>query len=390
MAGQCVVIVLDSVGIGEAPDAADYNDQGSDTLGHIAAHVGGLQLPNLQRLGLGNIQRPTPLEGCSPIQEPQGSFGKLQETADGKDTATGHWEFMGLVLERPLTTYPEGFPDEMLEAMLQRWDRPRVLGNRAASGTVIIEELGREHIATGAPIVYTSADPVLQIAAHEDVVPLETLYAWCEAAFDIAIERGLSRVIARPFVGQWPNFQRTAGRKDLALPPPRPTILDELSDAGVKTVGIGKISSIYSGSGVHFDVPTLDNEDGIRATLEEMRQRRADFVFSNLVDFDQLYGHRRNPEGYHQCLMEFDRRLPEILDALGEDDLLILTADHGNDPTYRGTDHTREYVPVLLYGRGVEAGRDLGIRPTFADVGQTVADFFGLVMKNPLGSSMLR
>lgn len=389
MRGQCVLIVLDSVGIGEAPDAGKYNDLGSDTLGHIAHSQGGLNLPNLQRLGLGNIRADQPLLGCPPVTGPQASFGKLQETADGKDTATGHWEFMGLVLEEPLTTYPQGFPPALIDELKRRWGVSDILGNCAASGTAIIEELGETHQRTGAPILYTSADPVLQIAAHEETVPIETLYAWCESAFDLAVSYGLSRVIARPFIGEAPNFERTHRRKDFALPPPRPTMLDELADAGIRTVGIGKISSIYSGSGIAEAIHTRDNQDGMDATLREMRTRQADFVFTNLVDFDSNFGHRRDPAGYHQCLREFDARLPEILAAMHPEDLLILTADHGNDPTYPGSDHTREFVPVLLVGKGASAGRDLAIRPTFADIGQTVADFFGVAIENPLGSSML-
>lgn len=389
MRGQCVVIVLDSVGIGEAPDAADYGDVGADTLGHIAAHVGGLQLPNLAALGLGNIARPTPLQGCAPVEAPRGSFGKLQETAHGKDTATGHWEFMGLVLEDPLTTYPDGFPEAFVAELTRRWGVDGVLGNVAASGTQIIEELGPSHIASGMPIIYTSADPVLQIAAHEEVVPLETLYQWCESAFELAIAHGLSRVIARPFVGEAPDFQRTSRRRDFTLPPPSPTILNELEEAGISCVGIGKISSIFSGSGIAREVTTVDNNDGVDATLRELRSGESDFVFTNLVDFDSRYGHRRDPEGYYRCLQEFDARLPELLLALGPEDLLIITADHGNDPTYRGTDHTREYVPVLLVGAGARPGHDLGVRASFADVGQTVADFFGVKTKNPLGRSML-
>lgn len=383
------MIVLDSVGIGEAPDAAGYGDVGADTLGNIAARVGGLRLPNLAQLGLGNISRPTPLIGCPPAAAPRASFGKLQETAHGKDTATGHWEFMGLVLDDPLTTYPDGFPAELIAELTRRWGVSGVLGNVAASGTQIIEALGPAHIQTGRPIVYTSADPVLQIAAHEDVVPIETLYQWCEAAFDLAIAHGLSRVIARPFVGLAPDFQRTARRRDFTLPPPRPTILNELEDAGISCVGIGKISSIFSGSGIAREVITVDNNDGVDATLRELRSGDSDFIFTNLVDFDSRYGHRRDAEGYHRCLQEFDARLPELLLALGPEDLLIITADHGNDPTYRGSDHTREYVPVLLVGAGARPGRDLGVRESFADVGQTVADFFGVQAKNPLGRSML-
>lgn len=388
MRRQCVLIVLDSVGIGEAPDAEAYGDVGSDTLGAIASSQGGLRLPNLQAMGLGSIRKDRPLLGCPPAVAPQASYGKMRETAHGKDTATGHWEFMGLVPDVPFTTYPDGFPSDFVDAMRLAFGTSDVLGNKAASGTAIIEELGETHRQTGYPIVYTSADPVLQIAAHEDVIPVEQLYVWCEAIFPAAVARGLSRVIARPFIGTPGAYVRTPNRKDFALPPPRPTLLDELSSHGVRTLGIGKIASIYSGSGIHGDIHTANNDEGIEATLEAMRTRNFDFVFTNLVDFDQNYGHRRDPTGYHACLQAFDARLPDIIAALGPDDLLLITADHGNDPTYPGTDHTREYVPVLLYRPGV-VGEDLGVRATFADIGQTVASFFGLVAKNPLGESML-
>lgn len=388
MKRQCVLIVLDSVGIGEAPDAAAYGDVGSDTLGGIALSQDGLDLPNLQAFGLGNIRADQPLLGCAPVRQPAASFGKLRETAHGKDTATGHWEFMGLVLDAPFTTYPDGFPEDFVDAMRAAFDVPDVLGNKAASGTAILDELGAAHQRSGLPIVYTSADPVLQIAAHEDTVPVEQLYAWCEAIFDSAVAFGLSRVIARPFVGEPGAYVRTHRRKDFALPPPRPTLLDELSDHGVRTLGIGKIASIFSNSGVHGDVHTKNNDEGIEATLVAMHGRTHDFVFTNLVDFDQSYGHRRDPAGYHACLQAFDARLPDIVSALGPDDLLLITADHGNDPTYPGTDHTREYVPVLMYLPDT-VGVDLGVGATFADVGQTVANFFGLAAANPLGRSML-
>lgn len=389
VAKQCVFVVIDSVGIGELPDAADYGDVGSDTLGHIAEHEGGLALPNLQRLGLGNIARQTPLLGCAPITNPTGAYGKMTETAFGKDTATGHWEFMGLVLDAPFRTFPDGFPDEILRPFLERIGRPAALGNKAASGTAIIEELGPQHVATGNPIVYTSADPVFQIAAHEDVVPVEQLYEWCEIAYEICIPAGLSRVIARPFVGQHGAYTRTYNRKDYALAPPARTFLRDLEDAGVRTVGVGKIPSIYAHDGIADDVHTAGNEEGIDATLRCMRDRAADFVFTNLVDFDMLYGHRRNPSGYAECLRAFDARLPELLAALGPDDLLLIAADHGNDPTYRGTDHTREYVPVLAYAPSMSGGVDLGVRATFADVGRTIVDYFGAATANPLGESFL-
>jgi phosphopentomutase len=382
----CALVVLDSVGIGEAPDAAAFGDVGADTLGHTAAHVGGLDVPNLRKLGLGNIARPSPIAGCGPIEAPAGAYGRMRETAHGKDTATGHWEFMGLVLDRPFRTYPDGFPDDLIEAFLHEIGLDRVLGNEAASGTEIIARLGEEHVRTGDPIVYTSADPVFQIAAHTDVVPLETLYDWCEAAYHLALLAGLSRVIARPFTGEHP-YTRTHDRRDYALPPPRLTYLDELESGGVATVGIGKIPSIYAHRGVEVERPTRGNDHGVDETLKAIGERTCPFVFTNLVDFDSEYGHRRNPEGYARCLEAFDARLPELMAALGPDDLLLITADHGNDPTYRGTDHTREYVPLLAWGPGTRAGVDLGTRATFADLGRTIVDFFGVSTANELGTS---
>ena len=389
MKPQCTFVVIDSVGIGELPDAADYGDVGSDTLGHIAEHERGLTLPNLRRLGLGNIPRPTPLLGCEPIDAPVGGYGKMVETAFGKDTATGHWEFMGLVLEEPFQTFPDGFPDDLLARFLQAIGVEGALGNKAASGTVIIQELGKEHQRTGFPIVYTSADPVFQIAAHESTVPVETLYRWCEAAYDIVIPAGLSRVIARPFVGDSPDYTRTYNRKDYALAPPRRTFLNDLDDHGVRTLGIGKIPSIYAHDGIHLETPSKGNDDGMRATIGAVKERKADFVFTNLVDFDMLYGHRRNPSGYAQCLRDFDAALPELLDALREDDLLLVAADHGNDPTYRGTDHTREYVPILAYSPSMTGGAALGVRSSFADAGRTIVDFFGAETEIPIGQSFL-
>ena len=386
---QCTFIVIDSVGIGELPDAAAYGDPGSDTLGHIADHQGRLELPNLRALGLGNVERPSPIAGCGPIERPTGAYGKMIEQAHGKDTATGHWEFMGLVLDEPFQTFPDGFPDALLDQFLKAIGVERALGNKAASGTEIIQELGQEHQRTGFPIVYTSADPVFQIAAHESVIPLEQLYEWCEAAYEIVIPAGLSRVIARPFVGTFPDYSRTYNRKDYALAPPRRTFLNDLSDHGVRTLGIGKISSIYAHDGIHDERPTRGNADGIQATLQAQRDRRADFVFTNLVDFDMLYGHRRNPAGYAQCLRDFDVALPEIMAAMQGDDLLLIAADHGNDPTYRGTDHTREYVPVLAWSPSMTAGANLGVRATFADIGRTLVDYFGARTDIALGESFL-
>ena len=387
MGRQCTVIVLDSVGIGEAPDAREYGDVGADTLGHIAQSQGGLRLPNLQRLGLGNIRHDDPLLGCAPVASPTAAWGKMQETALGKDTASGHWEFMGLVIEHAFQVFPEGFPEALIQQFLTATGAPGFLGGMPASGTQIIEELGAEHMRTGAPIIYTSADPVFQVAAHEDVVPLATLERWCEAFFPYALAAGLSRVISRPFVGSAEaGFTRTGNRHDWAYPPPKPTILDELASGGIRTLGIGKIASIYSGQGIAESLPTKNNHEGIEATLRAMRARSHDFVFTNLVDFDSSFGHRRDPAGYHRCLQEFDARLPELLASLEPEDLLIITADHGNDPTYRGTDHTREFVPLLAVGPGL-AGKALGVRAGFADVGKTVAAYFGVEVANPLGTS---
>lgn len=371
---RVVLVVLDSVGVGELPDAADYGDVGSNTLGHIAEVVEGFGLPNLERMGLGNIEGLPQIQG---VERPTANFGRMAEAAIGKDTATGHWEFVGLVMEKPFRTFPEGFDQEIIDAFCEAIGVEGVLGNKAASGTVIIEELGREHIKTGKPIVYTSADPVFQIAAHEEVVPLETLYEWCEKAYEIAIPAGMSRVIARPFVGEWPDFVRTANRKDFTLPPPRETVLDALVKGGVRTTGIGKIGNIYAHQGLTDEIETLDNDHGVEVTLQCIGDREG-LIFVNLVDFDAKYGHRRNPQGYGEALMRFDEQVPSIQEAMEDGDLLIITADHGNDPTFKGTDHTREYVPLLVWEKGGENGRDLGTRATFADVGASVADYFGV------------
>ena len=371
---RVVLLVLDSVGVGELPDAAEYGDVGSHTLGHIAEVVDGFKLPHLEQMGLGNIEG---LPQIPAVETPRASFGRMIEQAQGKDTATGHWEFVGIVMDEPFRTFPEGFDEEIIDAFCEAIGVDGVLGNKAASGTVIIEELGREHIATGKPIVYTSADPVFQIAAHEDVVDIETLYQWCEAAYEIAIPAGMSRVIARPFVGEWPDFERTSRRKDYTFPPPRDTVLDALQAAGVRTTGVGKIGNIFASQGLTDEIKTDDNDHGVEMTIHCLGDRNG-LIFVNLVDFDSKYGHRRNPQGYGDALMRFDDQLPVILQAMDEGDLLIITADHGNDPTYRGTDHTREYVPLLVYEKGGTNGRDLGTRATFADIGASVADFFGV------------
>ena len=369
---RAVFIVLDSVGIGEAPDAADFGDVGANTLGHIAEVVDGFRMPRMRRLGLGNIDH---FDQLDPVESPLANFGRMQEVSPGKDTTSGHWEFAGLVMEEGFRTFPHGFGDDIIEPFADAIGVEGVLGNKAASGTVIIEELGKEHEASGKPIVYTSADPVFQIAAHEDVVPVEKLYDWCEAAYDIVTPRGISRVIARPFVGQWPEYTRTSRRKDFAVPPPRETVLEQLSDHGVHVTTIGKIGNIYASRGCDTEIKTENNDHGVEVTLECIDDRDG-LIFTNLVDFDSKYGHRRNPEGYAKALMRFDQQVDQIVDSLDDGDLLIITADHGNDPTYEGTDHTREYVPLIAMIKGGPSGHNLGTRSTFADVGRTLADFF--------------
>lgn len=369
------LIVLDSVGIGEAPDAKDFGDEGADTLGNIVRATGGLNVPHLVELGLGNIRT---IEGLATTEHPQGIYGKLQEASVGKDTMTGHWEIMGLNIDKPFKVYPEGFPEELIQQLEERTGR-KVIVNKPASGTAVIEDYGEEHMKTGALIVYTSADPVLQIAAHEEVVPLEELYEICEIARELTLQPEflVGRVIARPFIGEPGNFTRTSNRHDYALKPFGRTVMNELKDAGKDVIAVGKINDIYNGEGVTAAVRTKSNMDGVDKLLEVMEQSFDGLSFTNLVDFDAMFGHRRDPEGYRQALEEFDARLPEIYKRMGADDLLILTADHGNDPTAPGTDHTREYVPLLMYSPKL-TGRALDVRETFSDIGATIADNFNV------------
>lgn len=384
MKRRVILIVLDSLGIGEAPDSHLFCDQGCNTLIHTAEAVGGLNLTNLQKMGLGNI---TEVTGVPAALEPQAAYGRMQEKSAGKDTTTGHWEMMGLVLEQPFPTYPQGFPQELMEEFEKRIGR-KTLGNKVASGTEIIEELGREHMQTGYPIVYTSADSVFQIAAHEEVIPLEQLYQMCKTARELLVgEHAVGRVIARPFIGVPGSFRRTAHRHDYSLEPPG-NILDHLVDHGYEVIGIGKISDIFAGKGVTQTRPTTSNQDGVDKILEVLDLSFQGLVFANLVDFDMLYGHRNDPEGYAQALRDFDARLPEIIGKMKEEDLLIITADHGCDPTYPGTDHTREYVPLIVYGSAIKPV-NLGIRSTFADVGQSVADYLGVPAPHLAGQSFL-
>jgi phosphopentomutase len=371
---RVIWIVLDSVGIGEMPDAAQYGDAGSDTLGNIA-RMRGIKLPNLARLGLGNIM---PLTGIGPAAAPAGAYGKCTLASPGKDTTTGHWEMAGILLDRPFPLYPNGFPPEIMDEFERRIGR-RSLGNKAASGTQIIEELGPEHMRTGWPIVYTSADSVFQIAAHEATIPVPELYRICEIAR--AILHGpheMGRVIARPFVGRPGAFTRTANRHDYAIAPPPGMLLDRLAEHGVFVQGVGKISDVYLGRGLAGSVKTTNNADGMAKILEAMAAVPAGLIFANLVDFDQQYGHRNDVEGYAAALERFDAWLPALEAALSAGDMAILTADHGCDPTVPGTDHTREYVPLIAFGPHARRGVDLGLRASLADIGQTVAANFGV------------
>ncbi|GAA4709577.1 phosphopentomutase [Brevibacillus fulvus] len=380
------LIVMDSVGIGELPDANRFQDEGANTLGHIAERVENFALPHLAQLGLGNI---APIRSVGPVAAPTAHWGKMKEISIGKDTTTGHWEIMGLHVSTPFRTYPDGFPAELIAEFEQRTGR-KVLGNKVASGTEILDELGEEHMRTGAVIVYTSADSVFQIAAHEEVVPLEELYRICEIARELTLrdEFAVTRVIARPFVGQPGSFTRTANRHDYSVKPFAPTVMNRLVDNGLASIAIGKISDIYADEGITRAIRTKDNMDGVDQLLHTMNESFTGLSFVNLVDFDAKYGHRRDPEGYGKALMEFDARVPELLAALQENDLLIITADHGNDPIHHGTDHTREYVPLLVYYRGLAKGENLGVRETFADLGATIADNFN-VEKPTIGQSFL-
>ncbi|MFD2762290.1 phosphopentomutase [Lentibacillus juripiscarius] len=380
------LIVMDSVGIGEAPDAKQFNDEGADTLGHIAERMDGLSMPNMAKLGLSNIRE---IKGIEKAASPKAHYTKMQEASNGKDTMTGHWEIMGLNIQQPFRTFPNGFPDELITELETKTGR-KVIGNKPASGTAIIEELGKEHMDTGALIVYTSADSVLQIAAHEEVIPVEEQYNICEIARELTLDEKymVGRVIARPFVGEPGSFERTPNRHDYALKPFGRTVMNEMKDSDFDVVALGKISDIYDGEGITEAIRTADNDDGMTKFIDSMSKEFTGLNFLNLVDFDAKYGHRRDPEGYGKALEAFDARLPEVLEKLNEDDLLIITADHGNDPIHHGTDHTREYVPLLVHHPAMEVGTELPLRKTFADIGATVADNFSIKMPDH-GTSFL-
>ena len=372
---RIVIIVLDGAGIGAMPDASEWGDAGSDTFGHICESRE-VRLPNLQSLGLGNIR---PLAGVEAIENPRGGYGKCALRSNGKDTTTGHWEMAGIILERAFPTYPNGFPQSIIDQLIARTHVPGILGNIPASGTEIIKDLGEAHVKSGKPIVYTSADSVFQIAAHEEVIQLDRLYEICEAARDILRgEHEVGRVIARPFLGPPGAFYRTENRHDYAVPPPRENLLPLLQEHGLDVVCIGKIASIYDSTGVTQDLTARNNEQSIDQTIRALRDNTRGLIFSNLVDFDMLYGHRRDTEGYARALEHFDSRWPEIEAAMNENDLAVITADHGNDPTYHGTDHTREYAPLIAFGKSAQGNVNLGTRSSLSDIGKTIAENFGL------------
>ncbi|HYC93981.1 MAG TPA: phosphopentomutase [Thermoanaerobaculia bacterium] len=384
MKNRAIVIVCDSLGVGELPDAAEFGDQGSNTLGHVldSQHP---SLPTLTRLGLLHTL-PTP----ATTENPSAAYGRMAEVSAGKDTTTGHWEMMGLIVEDPFRTYPNGFPREIIEEYERRIGR-RTLGNKAASGTVILDELGEEHMRTGAPIVYTSADSVFQVAAHEEVIPVEELWRICAEARELMRgEHNIGRIIARPFLGSGAgHFKRTANRKDFSVRPTGETVVERAYNAGREVIGLGKIADIFDRVGIGQEIRTESNSDGMRKTMELVRQSSADFIFTNLVDFDSKYGHRNDPVGYAKALESFDGELAALLDSLHENDLVFITADHGCDPTDISTDHTREYVPLVIAGPRIRGARPLGTRKTFADLGATIAEFLELPQNGLTGTSVL-
>lgn len=368
---RVTVIVLDGVGVGALPDAADYGDEGSDSVGNTSRAVGGLSLPNLARLGLGNL---TDIEGVPRDMDALGAYGRMAEVSAGKDSTTGHWELTGVVSPNPLPTYPDGFPRELIEEYERRIGR-KTLGNVAISGTVIIDQLGEEHVRTGSPIVYTSADSVFQVAAHEEIIPLDELYRICTIARDMLTgEHAVGRVIARPFDGQPGSFTRTPDRRDFSLQPPEPTLLDRLVEAGHEVIGVGKVDDLFAKQGLTVCHHTVDNMVAAENVIDLLGSDQKGMILANLIEFDMLFGHRNNPQAYAAALEAFDARLPRIMGAMGPGDVLFIVADHGNDPTTPSTDHSREYVPLLVYGQSVRGGVNLGTRESFADVGATIAE----------------
>jgi phosphopentomutase len=381
---RVILIVLDSVGVGSLPDAAAYGDEGANTLGHVAERCGGLKLPNLEKLGLGNI---IPVQGVAVVPAPLASWGRMAEKSIGKDTIAGHWELMGIILEQAFALFPQGFPPALVEEFMKQTGAAGILGNKAASGTEIIAELGDEHVRSGLPIVYTSGDSVLQIAAHEEIIPLPQLYDMCLRARKICDGWRVGRVIARPFTGSTGNFSRTTNRRDFPMLPPGETVLDIMQKNGLAVTAIGKIENIFAGQGIGRSRPSHGNAEGMDLLQEESAAGKRGLLFANLVDFDMLFGHRNDAAGYGAALEAFDRELGPLLAKLGSNDMLVITADHGCDPAFPGTDHTREYVPLLVYGTGLPA-RPLGTRRTFSDVGVSILGLFGLGHRFPGQSFM--
>lgn len=371
---RILIIILDSVGIGYLPDAKLYGDYRANTLKNLAKKIRHFSLPNLGKLGLGNIAS---IKGIKPTKKPKGFYGKMREQSKGKDTTSGHWEIAGLVLKKPFNTFPKGFSKKIMNEFFKQTSC-KFLGNKPESGTVIINELGDKHVKTGMPIVYTSADSVFQIAAHEKVIPLKELYKICKITRKICDKYNIGRVIARPFIGANGNYKRTTNRKDYSMKPSKPTILDYMKKKGFDVIGIGKIENIFAGSGITKSIPTKSNADGIKKIAKELNKNSSGIIFANLIDFDMLYGHRRDVKGYYKALKEADRNLPRIMNNLKKTDLLIITADHGCDPTFKGTDHTREYVPLLVYHKGIKKGRSLGTRDSFSDIAATIAENFNI------------
>ena len=383
---RVILIVMDSLGVGELPDANLYGDVGSHTLDNTYKACGGLKIDNLEKLGFGNIEG---VKYLNKVNDNIGAYGKLAERSKGKDTVTGHWEIGGVILDTPLNTYPNGFSEEIIEEFLKRTNKKCVLGNCVSSGTEIIERLGDEHVKTGYPIIYTSADSVFQIAAHEDVIPLEELYEMCRIAREMLVgENVVGRVIARPFVGENGNYKRTPNRRDYALDPFSKTMLEYLKENGKEVAAVGKIEDIYNKKGVTMAVHTKNNMDGVDATLKYMKEVKEGLIFTNLVDFDMLYGHRNDPKGYGKAIEELDNRLQEIYSEMTEDDILMLTADHGCDPTTESTDHSREYIPLLVYGNKINPV-NIGTRESFTDISKTILEYFN-IENNIDGKSFLR
>ena len=375
---RVIWVIIDSVGIGGLPDCEKFGDVDVNTLGNIVKAHSDIEIPNLRKLGIGNIDGVDFIEG---LESPIGAFGKCSEVSQGKDTTTGHWEMTGVLVETPFKTFEQGFPKDIIDEFENRTGR-KVVGNKPASGTAILDEYGDHQMKTGDVIVYTSADSVFQIAAHEEIIPLDELYRMCEIAREIMMgDNAVARIIARPYLGAKAGlFERTSNRRDYSLSPFEPTVLDNIKESGLDVIGVGKIEDIFNGQGITEAIHTHDNMDGVNQTISYMKKDNRGLIFTNLVDFDSKYGHRRDTLGYKEALEEFDARIPEIISNMKEDDILIINADHGNDPTYKGTDHTREYIPVLVYGNSIKEGLNLGIRNSFADIGATVADILEVKM----------